>query len=65
LNPVPLTGDGPAVADKDRDGKAGGDTRRNYFRAGRRAWDDDGRRLEEEWLPRVITIAAGFKREKS
>jgi len=64
LNLVPLTNAGPPVAYKDRDGEAGRDAMRNLFGAGRRALDDDGRRLEEEWLSRVITIAARFEREK-
>jgi len=65
LNPVPLIGTGAAAADKGKDGDAGGDAMQDRFGAVRGARGDDGRRLEEEWLLRVITIVAGFDREKS
>jgi len=38
---------------------------RDCFGAVRGVRGNGGRRLEEEWPPRVITIVAGFEIEKS
>ena len=61
MNPIPLSGAGDTVAGKGRDG----DAKRGLLGADRGVRGDDGRRLEEEWLPRVFTIVAGVEREKS
>ena len=61
----PLIGAGAAIADKGREGEASGDAMRAHFGARSKAREDDGRRLEEEWLPRVFAIVAGLEREKS